>query len=300
MNNIQEPALAPVPRRRTIDAVNASLKRRYARERRFRRLGAIAVALGLSFVLLLFGDIVYKGHTALTQTYIRVPIVFDPALLDPDGKRAAQTLAHADYLALAKASLRALFPEVVERSARKDLYSLISPGAPQQLRALVRDEPGLIGTEREVWLIANDDIDMLEKGQIDRAVAQSDRRVKDRTLVWVDRLSAEGRIERRFNTGFFVNGTSREPELAGIAGALMGTFYTLVLTLILAFPVGVGAAIYLEELSPKNRLTDLIEVNINNLAAVPSIVFGLLGLAVFINFFGVPRSTPLVGHWCWP
>ncbi len=136
---------------------------------------------------------------------------------------------------------------------------------------------------------------MLVKGHIDRDVPESERRVKDQTLGWVDALEAEGRLERRFNTIFFTKGASREPELAGIAGALVGSFYTLLLTLLLSFPIGVGAALYLEEFAPKNRWTDLIEVNINNLAAVPSIVFGLLGLAVFINFFGVPRSTPLIG-----
>jgi len=114
-------------------------------------------------------------------------------------------------------------------------------------------------------------------------------------LGWVDSLVAEGRLEKKFNTIFFTQGTSREPELAGIAGALMGSLYTLVLTLLFSFPIAVGAALYLEEFAPKNKWTDFIEVNINNLAAVPSIVFGLLGLAVFINFFGVPRSTPLVG-----
>ena len=299
---MQNPTSAPqpaagsdAPRRRTIDAVNASLKRRYARERRFRFMGACAVALGLSFVALLFGDIALKGYTAFQQTYIQVPIDFDAATLDPDGTRTPETLANADYLGLVKASLRALFPEVTERRERQQLYGLASPGAPQQLREMVQQHPSLIGTTRDVWLIANDDVDMLAKGQMDRSAGESERRIDDRTLAWVDRLIADGRLEKRFNTGFFTNGTSREPELAGIAGALMGTFYTLILTLALCFPVGVGAAIYLEELSPKNRFTDLIEVNINNLAAVPSIVFGLLGLAVFINFFGVPRSTPLVG-----
>jgi phosphate transport system permease protein len=160
---------------------------------------------------------------------------------------------------------------------------------------LIAAHPEKIGTVAEVWLLANDDIDMLVKGHIDRDVPESERRVKDQTLGWVDGLAAEGRLERRFNTIFFTNGASREPELAGIAGALVGSFYTLLLTLLLSFPIAVGAALYLEEFAPKNRWTDLIEVNINNLAAVPSIVFGLLGLAVFINFFGVPRSTPLIG-----
>ncbi len=292
-NEAQVPT--PAAPRRTIDAVNASLKRRYAQERRFRLLGALAVTLGLSFVALLFGDIFLKGYTAFQQTYIQVPIDFDAATLDPEGTRSRQALSDADYLGVIKASFRGLFPDVTERVARKDLYALISPGAPQQLREMVLKHPSLIGTTRDVWLLANDDVDMLIKGQMDRDAAEADRRIKDRSVTWIDRLATDGRIEKRFNTGFFTNGTSREPELAGIAGALMGTFYTLILTLILSFPVGVGAAIYLEELAPKNRFTDLIEVNINNLAAVPSIVFGLLGLAVFINFFGVPRSTPTVG-----
>ena len=127
------------------------------------------------------------------------------------------------------------------------------------------------------------------------ATPENDRRLKDRVVAWLHDLGAAGDIEKRFNTGFFTQGASREPELAGIAGALMGSFYTLALTLLLSFPVGVGAALYLEEFAPRNWFTDLIEVNINNLAAVPSIIFGLLGLAVFINFFGIPRSTPLVG-----
>jgi len=298
MNNPAPAATAPPPAptaRRTIDIVNASLKRRYAREARFRFMGAAAVFLGLLFVGILFGDIVSKGYTAFAQTYIQVPVYFDPAMLDPDGSRDPQTLANADYLGLVKASLRKQFPLVTGRPQQRELYALISAGAPQQLQAMVRQYPSVLGTTRDVWLIAGADVDMLVKGQIDRDLPEADRRIKDSTLTLVDQLKTDGRIERRFNTGFFTNGTSREPELAGIAGALAGTFYTLALTLLLSFPIGVGAALYLQEFAPKNRWTDLIEVNINNLAAVPSIVFGLLGLAVFINVFGVPRSTPLVG-----
>ncbi|WP_089728373.1 phosphate ABC transporter permease PstA [Candidatus Thiosymbion oneisti] len=283
------------PPKRTIDLVNAGLQRRRAAERRFRFLGVGAVVLGLLFVAILFVDIVGKGYTAFQQTYIRLPIRFDPALIDPTGSRAPDTLSQADYRKLIRTALTARFPEVSGRRDKRALYQLLSPGAPQQLRERVLADPGLIGTESEVWLLADDDIDMLAKGHIDRAVPESERRVKDRTLGWVDTLVADGRLEKQFNTLFFTAGTSREPELAGIAGALMGSLYTLALTLLFSFPIAVGAALYLEEFAPKNRWTDLIEVNINNLAAVPSIVFGLLGLAVFINFFGVPRSTPLVG-----
>ena len=236
------PPVATAPRR-TIDLVNASLKRRYARERRFRFLGAAAVALGLLFVAVLFGDIATKGYTAFQQTAIQVPVYFDPALLDPAGTRDPQTLAHADYLAVLKASLRTLFPDLTERRQLRELYALVSAGAPQQLQAMAVQHPSLIGTTRDLWLLAGADVDMLLKGHLERARPEAERRIKDSTLALVDRLVTEGRIEKRFNTGFFTNGTSREPELAGIAGALAGTFYTLVLTLLFAFPLGVGAAL---------------------------------------------------------
>jgi len=295
MNNQVSDASQGAAAKRTIDIVNASLQRRYAAEKRFCLLGMGAVMLSLLFVAILFIDIVGKGYTAFQQTYIRLPIRFDPALIDPTDSRAPDTLAQADYRKLVRTALTTRFPEVSGRRDKRALYQLLSPGAPQQLRERVLADPGLIGTESEVWLLADDDIDMLAKGHIDRAVPESSRRVKDRTLGWVDTLVADGRLEKQFNTIFFTKGASREPELAGIAGALVGSLYTLVLTLLFSFPIAVGAALYLEEFAPKNRWTDLIEVNINNLAAVPSIVFGLLGLAVFINFFGVPRSTPLVG-----
>jgi phosphate transport system permease protein len=293
MNN--QATLAPgASPRRTIEIVNASLKRRYAQERRFRLVGAMAVVLGLAFVALLFGDIVSKGYTAFQQTYIRLPVVLLAGDIDPAGTRDRQTLANADYMAPIRAALQQTFPEVTERRERRLLNSMVSVGAADLLREQVMADPGVIGTTQEFWILADDDIDMLIKGNINHDATQDDRRVKDDMLGWVDRLEQQGRIAKHFNTIFFTHGTSREPELAGIAGALMGSFYTLLLTLILSFPIGVGAALYLEEFAPKNRWTDFIEVNVNNLAAVPSIVFGLLGLAVFIGFFGVPRSTPLV------
>lgn len=295
MNNQASGAPGEAPPRRTIDIVNASLQRRYAAERRFRFLGAGAVVLGLLFVVILFGDIIGKGYTAFQQTYVRLPIQFKTEVIDPTGTGDRDALSRADYRKLVRNALTARFPQVLGRRDPRALYQLLSPGAPQQLREMVMADPGLIGTESEVWLLADDDIDMLVKGHIDRDAPESERRVKDRTLGWVDTLVADDRLEKKFNVTFFTKGASREPELAGIAGALMGSFYTLALTLLFSFPIAVGAALYLEEFAPKNRWTDLIEVNINNLAAVPSVVFGLLGLAVFINFFGVPRSTPLIG-----
>ena len=258
-------------------------------------MGAAAVTLGVLFVVILFGDILSKGYSAFQQTEIQLPVYFDPAVIDPAGTRDPRALADADYQALVKTALRGLFPDLSGRRELRELYSLVSAGAAQQVRDLTLAHPGIIGTTRDLWLIAGADVDMLEKGHLGRDQPEAERRIKDSTLALIDRLVQEGRIEKRFNAGFFTNGTSREPELAGIAGALMGSFYTLVLTLLFSFPLGVGAAIWLQEFAPRNRWTDLIEVNINNLAAVPSIVFGLLGLAVFINVFGVPRSTPLVG-----
>ena len=282
-------------RARAIDIVNASLKRRYARERRFRYLGLGAVILGLLFVGVLFGDIIGKGYSAFVQTHIELEVYFDPEVIDPDGARDPALIAQADFRKLAREPLREMFPEVTGRRDKRALYRVLSSGAPYQLLKMVHADPDLIGTRKSIALIADDDIDMLVKGHIDRHAPPQDRRVNDTVIGWVDTLEERGLVSKKFNTGFFTNGDSREPELAGIGGAVAGSFYTLLVTLLLSFPIGVAAAIYLEEFAPKNRWTDLIEVNINNLAAVPSIVFGLLGLAMFINLFGLPRSAPLVG-----
>ncbi len=275
--------------RRAMDVVNRGLARRYRAERRFRACGLAAVVLSLLFLALLFVNIVSKGYTAFQQTFVGLEVHFDPeALGDRD-------LATADYPGLVKKALRGMFPEVTSRQDNRLLYSLVSSGAAFELRRMVLADRGVIGRTVTVWVPADDDVDMLIKGHLDRGAEESRRRLKDRQLEYIDRLVADGRIEKRFNTAFFTAGDSREPELAGIAGAAMGSFYTLLLTLALSFPIAVAAAVYLEEFAPRNRWTDLIEVNINNLAAVPSIVFGLLGLAVFLGFFGLPRSAPLVG-----
>jgi phosphate transport system permease protein len=160
---------------------------------------------------------------------------------------------------------------------------------------MVLRDPDIIGRNISVWVPADDDVDMLMKGHFKADVAESSRRLSDKQLAWIEQLKEQGKIRKKFNKTFFTAGDSREPELAGIWGAAVGSFFALLVTLLLSFPIGVAAAVYLEEFAPKNRWTDLIEVNINNLAAVPSIVFGLLGLAVFLNFFGFPRSAPLVG-----
>ncbi len=279
----------PMTTVRTMDIVNQSLRKRYASERRFKKLGIAAIITSMLFLALLFFTIISNGYTAFWQTFIKIDVFFDPELLPSDA------LDTADYPGLAKKSLRGMFPEVKGRMEKRMLYKLVSSGASYQLRDMVLQNPQLVGQTLAVWVPADDDVDMLVKGHFDRNLPEGERRIKDKQLVWLDRLTEQQRVDKKFNAAFFKAGDSREPELAGIRGAVIGSFYTLVITLVLSFPIGAAAAVYLEEFAPHNRWTDLIEVNINNLAAVPSIVFGLLGLAVFLNFFGLPRSAPLVG-----
>ncbi|MET0067358.1 MAG: phosphate ABC transporter permease PstA [Candidatus Thiodiazotropha sp.] len=279
----------------TMHRVSAGLDKRYRREKHFRWMGLGAIVTGLVFVSFLFITIFSNGYTAFQQTFIKLDVTYDAERIAPLGETDPQVLAQGNYGAVVKAAMREMFPDVSNRRDKKRLYGLVSSGADHRLRERVMNDPTLIGTQETVWVEADDDVDMLIKGHIDLRLPESDRRVKDDQLRWIHALQEEGRIEKRFNTTFFTAGDSREPELAGIRGAAVGSFFTLLICLAIAFPVGVAAAVYLEEFAPKNKWTDIIEVNINNLAAVPSIVFGLLGLAVFINLFGLPRSVPLVG-----
>ncbi len=279
----------------TAERVAKGLKRRYAAERRFRTYGLIAVCTALSFLAILLISIVGKGYTAFQQTKMQLEVHFDESVIAPNGTTDAAALAKADYNGIVKATLRKTFPEVKSRRDKRALYGIVSGGAGYEIYKMILEDPSLIGQTKKVWLSASADIDVLMKGQIDRSSPETERRVKDNEIAWVDRLAAQGAIEKQFNTALFTAGDSRDPEQAGIWGAVVGSFFTLIVTLAISFPLGVMAAVYLEEFAPRNKLTDLIEVNINNLAAVPSIVFGLLGLAVFLNFFGLPRSAPLVG-----
>jgi phosphate transport system permease protein len=282
-------------RSHTTRIIQASLKKRYARERRFQWYGRLAVLTGFVFLFILLSDIVIKGTPAFTQHFIKLDINFDSDELGITRSASLEEIASADFSTLVKNSLREKFPDVGGRNEKKALYRLISIRAEYTLRDMVLENPQLIGNTSEVWLLAHSEAGSYLKGQVDTRAPESERRVKDVQVAWLDTLTNDERTESRFNATFFTSGDSREPELAGIKAALYGSFFTLLVTFCLAFPIGVMAAIYLEEFAPRNRLTDLIEININNLAAVPSIVFGLLGLAVFINFFELPRSAPLVG-----
>ena len=289
MSNLTIPSIRNNESEKTIDIVNKGLSKRYKAERRFRIYGIAAIMASLIFLSLLFISIIGKGYSAFQQTFVQLDVYFDPAILNPED------LETADYPGLVKKTLRKKFPDARGRRDKRKLYSLVSSGAAFQLRDMTLRNRSFIGKSMSVWVPADDDVDMLMKGYVDRGVPEGERRLNDKQLAWIDRFMEEGRLEKRFNRTFFTAGDSREPELAGIRGAVVGSFLTLLITLALSFPIGVAAAVYLEEFAPRNRWTDLIEININNLAAVPSIVFGLLGLAVFLNFFGLPRSAPIVG-----
>jgi len=273
--------------------VKKGLRRRYRAERRFRLYGILSICFGLLCVLLLFVDIISKGHGAFFQTYIKLEIIYDADTLGVYNANNSDEIALGDFDGIIRNGLRDLFPDVSSRRERKDLYQLVSSGEGFELRDRLVADPGLLGKTETLWLVADDDIDTYYKSVEDGEPFTG--MVSDKQQDWIQRLRDSGRIDLQLNTNFFTRGDSREPEQAGIWGAAVGSFFTLIVTLTLSFPIGIAAAIYLEEFAKKNRWTDLIEVNINNLAAVPSIIFGLLGLAIFINFFHVPRSVPVVG-----
>jgi len=252
----------------------------------------LATAVGIAFLGVFFANLVANGASAFEQTFIQLNVDFTEDVISPGGEL---DLVYADFDGLVRDSLRAEFPHVSSRSERRELNKLVSIGAGYQMRDMIEANPDLLGSAQLLWVPASATVDMFIKGNIDATLDASLRPLSDAQISWIQALQDSGRLETRLNMALFTNGDSREPELAGIRGALMGSFYMLIVTIVLAFPIGVAAAIYLEEFAPRSRWSDLIEVNINNLAAVPSIVFGLLGLAVFINWMGIPRSAPLVG-----
>ena len=276
----------------TREKVEAGLPRRRRKEFLFRLTGILATAVGIAFLAVFFASLIADGASAFRQTYLKLDIELSEDTLAPGGELDLQ---YADFVGLVRTTLRDQFPQVSSRSDRRALYRIVSIGAGYQVRDLVSANPELLGSVQTLWVPASSNVDMLIKGNIDASIDEALRPLSDKQIGWVTALQDAGRLDLKFNTALFTNGDSREPELAGIKGAVMGSLYMLMVTLLLAFPIGVAAAIYLEEFAPRNRWSDLIEVNINNLAAVPSIVFGLLGLAVFINWAALPRSAPLVG-----
>ena len=274
------------------DAAALRRNKRYAAERRFKLYGILSISLALGALCLLIGSMTAKGWSAFLQTHIVLEVELPREDLAPAGQINAATLREANYTGYLRRALRAHAPEARSRRDRRSLHRLLSSGASFDLQKLVLSDTSLIGRKIRFAAVASDDVDQFVKGHIS---AGGGGKISAKQAAWIQSLSASGMVERRFNSGLFRNGDSREPELAGIWGAVVGSLLTMIVTVLLSFPLGVAAAVYLEEFAPRNRWADLIEVNINNLAAVPSIVFGLLGLAVFLSFFGLPRSAPLVG-----
>lgn len=274
------------------------IKRRYAAERRFQMYGIAAIAIGIFFLVALLFSVFSNGYTAFWQTEINLAVTLDEKIIDPANKRATdpKVLLTANYPLLVRNALaEKLGVDLNDKAAVREMSKLFSDGSRVQLRNLVVGDPSLIGSTQNIWVLAGADTDSAFKGQIDLEVAEGNRKISDRQLGWIRQLGDEGVMQQKFNTGLFTFGASSRPETSGLGVAIIGSIYMMLIVLALALPIGVAASIYLEEFAPKGRLTDIIEVNINNLAAVPSIVFGLLGLAVFVNFIGLPRSASLVG-----
>ncbi len=262
------------------------LRRRYAAEQRFRLMGIGAFLVAAGFLVILLVTIVSAGWNSFRSAEVQVPVVLDPVTLGvaPD-ERDPERLARADFqAAVAESAARAGLPPFV-----------VSDGGWLAVRERLASDPSLLGQTVPMWLTAQSHIDLLAKGAFDLESDESERAVSDLEVETFRALKAEGKLRLVLNRHFLFGADSVDPELAGIWGALKGSFLVLVVTLALSFPVGVFAAIYLEEFAPRNRWTDMVEVSINNLAAVPSIIFGLLGLAVFLNTFNMPRSAPVVG-----
>ncbi|MBO9502129.1 phosphate ABC transporter permease PstA [Brevundimonas sp. A19_0] len=274
-----------------LERLRGGLKRRYAREMRFRMYGILAIAVAVAFLALLLGRIVEQGHTAFYAHEVSVPVYLDPAKIDasyPQGTNFEQMVAE-QQLATQGLSGDAAGPMAAE------MRGLFSSELKFQVAEQVAADPSLIGQTVTFGVPVSDDADLFFKGKISRDTPSEQRRLTDRQIGWLDQMEDAGRVHSHFNARLFTSGDSTEAELAGVLGAVVGSALMLMVTALLAIPVGVAAAVYLEEFAPRNRLSALIEVNINNLAAVPSIVYGLLGLALFINWMHLPRSSPLVG-----
>lgn len=274
--------------------LNRRSKKRYRAEVRFKLYGILALSIGLMALFILAYNLLSAGHTAFWQTRITADVNLDRELLMLEDEASQEDLQNADYYSLFKALQKDL-TDAASRLERKELSRLFSSLAEDEVRDYVLTHPEKLGERVKLSFLAASDLDMLHKGVVDSDSPAIERGLSDYQFSVYKQWLAEGRISTTFNWSFFLNGDSREPEQAGLGAALLGSCFTLLICLLISFPLGVGAALYLEEFAPKGKLSDLIEVNINNLAAVPSIIFGLLGLALLLNIFNLPRGTPLVG-----
>ena len=283
-------------------APNERVKKRNAAEKRFKGYGLTAIVVALAMLVILIGTILTRGAGAFTQTFVTLNVELLESKLDKSGTRDPEAIAKVTtfgYSPLLKAAMERV---VIENNIDTDLKSgdmakILSKSAVAQLRDLVLSDVSQIGTTVEIRFLANSWIDGYLKGRVTRDSIANNKNVSAAQLDFVDGLRAVGVIEKTFNPDFIFgsDASDQRPEAAGMGVAMMGSFFMMLVVLVLSLPIGVAASIYLEEFAPKNWITDVIEVNISNLAAVPSIVFGILGLAVFINYMHLPQSAPLVG-----
>jgi len=279
------------------------LEKRYKKEKRFIFLGRIAVSLTIIFLVVLLGSIILRGISGFYTTNITIKTSLTQKIIDPTEKRNTKEIYKASWRKISKQSIYTILDDYnknknIEKYSRKEkraFLKLFSRSSEFYIRDYTLKNLNAIGTIVNITIPASSLVDQYLKGKIDISVDEGNRPISDMQVSWVNFMLENKMIKREFNINFFSSGDSRNSEEAGILGAIVGSFLVLVVTIIASFPLGVMSAIYLEEFAPKNRITNLIEVNINNLAAVPSIVFGLLGLAIFLNFFGLPRSSPLAG-----
>ena len=267
---------------------NQNFQKRHRAERRFKAYGLISLVAAASMLAVIIGSMAYKAIPAFNNYTLNLEI-------DMSNQSTNSTIEGINYRGLLRDSLFSLFPEIEDRSKKRKLSKLISSSSSYNLQDFIIENPSYINKKFYFNVLFTDDSDLFYKGYVDTSLPEGERRIDDDEVLWLEYLYSLGRVKNKISSNLFLNGDSREPEVAGFFGATIGSLITIFVTLILSFPVGVFTAIYLENFAVKNKLTDFIEVNINNLAAVPSIIFGLLGLAVFINFFGMPRSVPLVG-----
>ena len=275
--------------------IEKSLKKRKRSERNFKLFGLLGIISAITFLVIILSTIFLTGKKAFNNTVINLDVFFDPKIIDPNGKRELSEIKEANFRLIIKNSLLNYFPEVKERNDVNNLVEMVSSSQEERLRNLVIQNNNLIGKSQKIWLLANSTYDVIHKNLDMIDLDEEERLITDKQLEWFQKLTANEDLKFAFNTTFFTSADSTEPEQAGIWGSVMGSFFTLLTTLILSFPIAVAAGVFLEEIAPKNKFTDFIEVNINNLAAVPSIIFGLLGLAIFLNVMHLPRSAPIVG-----
>ena len=283
--------------------LDARTRNRNAAEARFRRMGLVAVTIGILALVGLLSSIIANGASSFRQTFVNLEVYLDPAKLDKTGERDPAKMAKVTTFGYAPLLGRALAQAVeaqgisTEGVSKKDIEALISKEAPATLRNMVLANPELVGQTISLQVLAQGRVDGYFKGRVTMESAALDRNISPAQLEMADALRAAGIITLGYNWGFFTapDASDTRPEAAGLGVAILGSAYMMMIVLCLSLPIGVAASIYLEEFAPQNRWTDLIEVNISNLAAVPSIVFGILGLAIFINFVGLPQSAPIVG-----